>query len=707
MQNRAPHIVDDADYKLALLHLIYAWLACSSAWWLFTSVYLPEATLVRSVSIFSMFLAATLFAIAQYGSQRFAGLSFIAIMFSASCAAIWVQGFHTLMPGLIYPTLLATFLLYNRGNTKRVVTVFLGLFFTLLFLHSLQSTLAPKPSTTVLVPNSLLYVSINSFTFAYIAISTAIIGWHLSKQAHKTLIEEEDTLGHIQQEVADQQNSLKNIYRHLERDVLVLDAQQHIVCITAQLLAKLRLREDEILNTPAANWFTDEQGHAPEFSSRSSGIRFKPNPLLRDILWRPLKPESQETYHTTLIELSFSANNLDKSHEPTVFELDPSLGLALFQKQIERATQTLQAVEFILCRLDGANALIIENGVNHVRSLVRDACLSLYQTLGCQTALVDSHTIVLMPATGASRTSHRAHHYLNALKSNVNAPDNNWVVTPITAPIDGGNVNDLLATHRACDSEHTTRSLRQRVLAHIRAKDFVVHFQAIANLNDTSEILFFEALARWVGKDPMPPPEFLKHAFAMGLGNHMTLLLFDVFCKALEQHLRQKPNSTSKFSFNIHLSTFVDLTMRKALTDIVNQSSVRPTSIIFELLEIEDATNLEEIYEAMRYYKGLGFSFAIDDFGHSFSSIQRLSLLKIDYLKLDASITHALCDTNIQVVIRNLAKLASEWQMPLIAEGIETKAQKAELQELGIHWGQGYLISRPAPLQIKKRGSAL
>jgi EAL domain-containing protein (putative c-di-GMP-specific phosphodiesterase class I) len=296
---------------------------------------------------------------------------------------------------------------------------------------------------------------------------------------------------------------------------------------------------------------------------------------------------------------------------------------------------------------------------------------------------------------------------LNASTPNIDTADSEWLISHVIAPIDGSNINDLLQMHDSKDSQLTIREARRRVLMHIRAKDFVIHFQSIAALSDTSTTLFFEALARWAGKNPMSPPEFLAHAFAMGLGNHMTLLLFDTFCQALEQTIRKTPNLTSKFSFNIHLSVFVDPTMRQALVDIVHQYNLKPSLIIFELIEIENTTRFEELNDAIRHYEALGFSFAIDDFGSSFSSIQRLASFKFHYLKLDASITRALRDTNIQIVIRNIAELAVDWGVPLIAEGIETKEQKARLETLGVHWGQGYLMSRPAPMHSGKRGPAL
>lgn len=175
---------------------------------------------------------------------------------------------------------------------------------------------------------------------------------------------------------------------------------------------------------------------------------------------------------------------------------------------------------------------------------------------------------------------------------------------------------------------------------------------------------------------------------------------FDQDCriKAIELASRLFPNDETRLSVNFQPNAVyrASTCIRTALR-ACRQFRFDPRRLMFEFTENEpvlDALHLEDIVTT---YRGLGFTLAIDDFGAGFAGLNLLAELTPDVVKIDMKLVRGIESApRQQAIVRAVVGLAAELRITLIAEGVETAAELAALQDLGIGLAQGYLFARPA-----------
>jgi EAL domain-containing protein (putative c-di-GMP-specific phosphodiesterase class I) len=229
---------------------------------------------------------------------------------------------------------------------------------------------------------------------------------------------------------------------------------------------------------------------------------------------------------------------------------------------------------------------------------------------------------------------------------------------------------------------------------------FQLHYQT--QVSDARRVIGVEVLLRW--QDPrrglVPPAEFIPLAEETGLILPIGKWVLESACRQLAQWARQPHMAHLTVAVNvsarqIHQDDFV----AQVLT-VLEQTGAKANRLKLELTETMLVANVEEVIAKMLLLRAKGVGFSLDDFGTGYSSLSYLKRLPLDQLKIDRSfVRDILVDANDAAIAKMIVALANSLGLTVIAEGVETEAQRDFLASLGCYNYQGYFFSRPLPLQ--------
>ncbi len=225
-----------------------------------------------------------------------------------------------------------------------------------------------------------------------------------------------------------------------------------------------------------------------------------------------------------------------------------------------------------------------------------------------------------------------------------------------------------------------------------------VHFQPIYQL-EPYRLSGFEALARWVHpqRGTISPAVFIALAEESG---HIEALTDWIIDHAMAQLTRWKRGRAGRHHLCMHVNIcgrdLTRISLASHVEQVLQRHQATPGSLTLELTETMLMGQLDVALHTMASLRSSGVRFSIDDFGTGYSSLSYLGRLPIDSLKIDRSFVMAMHESrqNLEIV-RAMLTLGRTLGHKVIAEGIETVDQLAMLRELGVHEGQGYLLSRP------------
>jgi diguanylate cyclase (GGDEF)-like protein len=231
----------------------------------------------------------------------------------------------------------------------------------------------------------------------------------------------------------------------------------------------------------------------------------------------------------------------------------------------------------------------------------------------------------------------------------------------------------------------------------LQRDEFEPHFQPICRL-ESGDIVGYEALLRWNHPHDgvIGPAGFMKVAQDSGHIEAIDWRMFEASCRSFLQ-IRDRETF---LTLNVSALHVRHANFDRRLLRVLEHTGLSPTRLIVEVTEGSLLDDPQQVRATLDRLRRVGVGAALDDFGTGYSSLSYLHSLPLRMLKIDRSFVHALDEgmhTTTTVVAAILA-LASALNIQVVAEGIETPAQRAALLQMGCEFGQGYLLGRPAPI---------
>ena len=214
-------------------------------------------------------------------------------------------------------------------------------------------------------------------------------------------------------------------------------------------------------------------------------------------------------------------------------------------------------------------------------------------------------------------------------------------------------------------------------------------------------VLGAEVLLRWEHprEGLVMPDRFIPIAEASGLIVPIGEWVLKTACEQLQAWAINPAAEHFVLAVNVSARQFSQPDFVSRVTHTLAQTGVNPKKIKLELTESMVLHNVADTIDKMKQLHSLGVDFSMDDFGTGYSSLAHLTELPIQQLKIDRSfVRHIATNFNDAVIVQTIIGMAQNLGMTVIAEGVETEAQRVCLEKFGCPTYQGYLFGRPLPL---------
>ena len=249
-------------------------------------------------------------------------------------------------------------------------------------------------------------------------------------------------------------------------------------------------------------------------------------------------------------------------------------------------------------------------------------------------------------------------------------------------------------------SDTAERSELDRDLrAAIREQQFVLYYQP--QLNGAGRVIGAELLIRWQHpqRGLLAPGEFIDHAENTGLIIPIGQWVLEQTAARLRQWKDDPLFGDLGLAVNISQKQFSQSSFVAEILGLIEHHGIDARRLELELTETLIVHDMEDLTRKMTALVEHGVRFSLDDFGTGFSSLSHLKRLPLSKLKIDRSfICDVLTDANSETIVRTVIALGQSMGMTVIAEGVETEAQRRFLADNGCTQFQGYLLGRPMPL---------
>jgi diguanylate cyclase (GGDEF)-like protein/PAS domain S-box-containing protein len=258
-------------------------------------------------------------------------------------------------------------------------------------------------------------------------------------------------------------------------------------------------------------------------------------------------------------------------------------------------------------------------------------------------------------------------------------------------------VFDEALTHRATERVETEASLHQALLGN----ELSLVYQPYVDLR-SGDVVGVEALLRWnhPRRGEVPPSAFMPIAEESGLVVQIGRWVLAQACRQAAAWLSGRPDSSQlAISVNVSNRQLEHDHLIAEVAAVLEDSGLSPDCLVLEITESFFIRDLPAAVRRLHALRRLGVRIAIDDFGTGFSSLNSLSRLPIDIVKIDKSFVDGL-GTRYDAVIGAVVDVAEAFDLVVVAEGVEHPEQLERLKALGCHMAQGFLLGTPAPADV-------
>ena len=231
----------------------------------------------------------------------------------------------------------------------------------------------------------------------------------------------------------------------------------------------------------------------------------------------------------------------------------------------------------------------------------------------------------------------------------------------------------------------------------VERQEFEVYYQPITSLQ-LGILSGFEALVRWnhPTKGQIQPGDFIPICEETGLIIPLSnWLLFEACQTTREWQLKYPQHPAIRMSINLSGQQFQESELIEKVESVLEETGLQGKSLKLEITESTLIDNLERVTDIILHLRKKDIQFSIDDFGTGYSSLSYLHRFPVDTIKIDRSFVSQMQADDNSAIVKAIITLAHMLNMDVIAEGIETTSQLAQLRLLQCEYGQGFFFSKP------------
>lgn len=230
-------------------------------------------------------------------------------------------------------------------------------------------------------------------------------------------------------------------------------------------------------------------------------------------------------------------------------------------------------------------------------------------------------------------------------------------------------------------------------------KQFQIYLQPQVN-HRTGELTGCEALVRWIHPDKgmISPAEFIPVFEKTGFITRLDQFVWEEACRVIADW-KKRGRSVIPISVNISRIDILELDLLSVFTEMMQKYGITTDELRLEITESAYVEQGNEILDVVGELRKRKFIVEMDDFGSGYSSLNTLKDVPVDVLKLDLKFLSGGENERGNIILKSVVDMANRLELAIVAEGVETKPQADFLNRLGCETIQGYLYSKPIPVE--------